>query len=170
MAFLEQSIVLEELPESSGFDPIPDGWYQATVASADYRDTKGGDGKYIVVQFSVTGPSFQGRTVWTNFNIRNPSPKAEEIGRGQLRAMLEAAHFTAHLNDTDQLLGLGLQIKVTTRAAKDGYDPQNDVKGFKALGEAIPAVTGPAKIPTTFQAPKAAAPASRPTTPPWVKK
>ena len=169
MALLEQPIILEDLPAGGGYDPIPDGWYQATVANADYRNTKTGDGKYIAVQFSITGPSFQGSSVWTNFNTRNSSAKAEEIGRGQLRAMLEAAHFSAQLQDTDQLLGLALQIKVTTRAATGGFGPQNEIKGFRALGDPVPQ-TKAAPAPATFQASKAAAPAARPTTPPWAKK
>src|SRR5690554_5309911 len=85
MAFLGQTFNAQELPQDQGsFDPIPAGWYTATIAGAELRQTKAGTGEYIAVQYNVTGPSHEGRVMFGNLNIRNPNPKAEEIGMRQL--------------------------------------------------------------------------------------
>ncbi|HAC91316.1 MAG TPA: hypothetical protein DCF63_11915, partial [Planctomycetaceae bacterium] len=51
MAFLSQSFAVDELPQGSGgnFEPLPAGWYQATITSAELKKTKAGTGEYIAV-------------------------------------------------------------------------------------------------------------------------
>ena len=160
MAFLDVAIDLNELPQSTNtYELLPAGWYDAVIQGAELRDTKTG-GQMIAVKYSVTGPSHQGRLVWGNINIRNANPKAEEIGRQQLGDIMRALGL-ARVTDTDQLIGGNLGIKVAIREAQNGYDAQNEVKGFRALsGSAAPA-------PSVGVAP-AAAPAGK--QPPWAKR
>ena len=141
MGFLEESFDIKDMPvaEDRDFAPIPAGWYTAAIASAEVRTTKAGTGNYIAVRFDVTGPEHQGRVVWTNLNTRNPSAKAEEIGRQQLGDIMRAIGLTK-LEDTDQMLGGSLSIKVTV---KDDpvYGPGNEVRAFKSIeGSTPPAV------------------------------
>ena len=160
MAFLEQPIELKDIPadEDREFSPIPAGWYTAAIAGADIRQTKAGTGNYIAVRFDVTGPEYQGRVVWTNLNTRNPNPKAEEIGRQQLGNIMRAVGLTK-LEDTDQLLGGNLAIKVSVRDAPT-YGPSNEVKGYRAIEASAPPVAPPAT--------KTAANAA--SAPPWASK
>ena len=142
MAFLETPINLKDIPEEEDreFTPIPAGWYTAAIAGADIRETKAGNGNYIAVRFDVTGPSHEGRVVFTNLNTRNPNPKAEEIGRQQLGNIMRAIGLTK-LEDTDQLLGGNLSIKVSVREDPT-YGASNEVKGYQAIqGSAAPAAT-----------------------------
>ena len=142
MAFLETPINLKDIPEEEDreFTPIPAGWYQAAIAAADIRETKAGNGNYIAVRFDVTGPSHEGRVVFTNLNTRNPNPKAEEIGRQQLGNIMRAIGLSK-LEDTDQLLGGNLSIKVSVREDPT-YGASNEVKGYQAIqGSAAPAAT-----------------------------
>lgn len=133
MASFGQSYVADELPQSTNnADPIPDGWYNAVIHSADIKPTKDGTGQYISMRYDVTGPKYQGRVVFSNLNIKNKSSQAEEIGRQQLGALMRAIGL-ARVDDTDQLVGANLQIKVSTRQS-EGYDPQNEVRGFKPIG------------------------------------
>lgn len=148
-----------DLPKSDRqqFDPLPDGWYDVTIDSAEVKQTKAGNGSYIKVRYNVTGPTHGGRVVFGNFNISNPNPKAEEIGRKQLGELMTAISL-AELSDTDQLVGGQLRIKLATRSSPE-YGDQNEVKGYRLRGgSAQPAAAKPA-----------AAPAAR-TTPPWMKK
>lgn len=156
MAFLGQQFTADSLPQSdNNYDPIPAGWYDVTINGAELRNTKAGNGQFIAVRYDVTGPSHQGRVVWGNINIRNPNPKAEEIGHQQLGELMRAIGL-ARVEDTDQLVGGVLQIKVAVSQSEQ-YGASNEVKGFKALSGAAPAAS----------APKAAAPTAG--TPPWKK-
>ena len=144
-----------DLPESTGgFEPIPEGWYQAQIAKAELKDTKDGTGQYINLQFSITGPSYEGRVIFGMLNIKNKSQQAEEIGRQQLGEVMRALGL-ARVQDTDELVGGRIQIKVGVQPAKDGYEARNNVKSYKAI-EGSPA-------PGTVAQSKAISP-------PWVKK
>ena len=150
MALLNTPISINSLPEGSGYGTIPAGWYGVTVSKAEVKPTRAGTGEYINMMYTITGPTHQGRTVWGMINIRNPNPKAEEIGLQQLGELLRAMGI-AKLSDTDQLLGMALSVKVIIK--EDDQGEKNEVKGFRALqGGAIPSIK-PAAAPTTATAP-----------------
>ena len=150
MALLNTPISINSLPEGSGYGTIPAGWYGVTVSKAEVKPTRAGTGEYINLMYTITGPTHQGRTVWGMINIRNPNPKAEEIGLQQLGELLRAMGI-AKLSDTDQLLGMALSVKVIIK--EDDQGEKNEVKGFRALqGGAIPSIK-PAAAPTTATAP-----------------
>ena len=71
MGFLGETFDINDIPEAEKreFEPVPAGWYTATIANAELRDTKAGTGKYISVRFDITGPEHQGRVVFTNLKI-----------------------------------------------------------------------------------------------------
>jgi hypothetical protein len=172
MAFLGETYDANEMPQgNSNYDPLPAGWYDATVTQCELKDTTSGTGQYIKIRYDITGPSHEGRVVFGNLNIKNASPKAEEIGRQQLGELMRAIGL-AKVTDTDQLIGGQLQIKLDIRPSRTDattgktYDAQNEVKGFKALSGSVPkAAPAPA-------AKEAAAPAAAPgkAAPPWAKK
>ena len=171
MAFLDQAIDLSSLPQSEqSYELLPPGWYSASITRADLKATKDGGGQYIALRFDVTGPSHQGRVVFGNLNIKNRSAKAEEIGRQQLGELMRAIGL-ARVQDTDQLIGGQLQIKVAIREASGGYEAQNEVKGYKAAGSQPAAIApaAPAFPPMQASSP-AQAPAAAGVTPPWIKR
>ena len=137
MAFLEHTINLEDLPESNTgeFTPLPAGWYSATINTANLEPTKDGTGQKISVRFDITGPTHQGRVVYSNLNIKNKSEKAEEIGRAQLGSIMRAIGLT-QVSNTDQLVGGSLQIKLDVKTDEQ-YGTRNEVKGYKATGDAM---------------------------------
>jgi len=163
MAFLDEEISIDTLPVStSNFDPLPAGWYSAAITGAEIKATKAGDGKYIAVKYTITGPSHQGRVIFGNLNIKNASTKAEEIGRMELGNIMRAIGLTK-VNDTDQLIGGNLSIKLEV---KTGDYAGNDIKGYKSTGSA-PAAVAPFK-PVGPSAAATGAPAKA--APPWAKK
>lgn len=146
MAKLGQTFVADEMPKSErDFSPLPDGWYAVTVSEADVKATKAGTGSYIKMRLDVTGPTHQGRVVFTNINIRNPNAKAEEIGQQQLGELMRAVGLP-RLEDTDQLIGRSFSVKLVTRSSEQ-YGDQNEVKAYKAVGGA-PAASAPAAAAT----------------------
>ncbi len=165
MAFLPQAFDAADLPQGGNFDPMPAGWYTATIADAELKPTKDGSGQYIKVRYDITGPTHQGRVVFGNLNIKNASAKAEEIGRQQLGEIMRAIGL-AKVTDTDQLIGGSLQIKLEIRQ-QEGYEPSNDVKGYKATSGSVPT---PAAASAPAQAATPAPAASGKAAPPWAKK
>ena len=177
MAFLGQTFDSNELPQGNGgtYDPLPEGFYNATITQAELKPTNDGTGQYIKLRLDITGPSHQGRVIFSNLNIKNASAKAEEIGRQQLGDIMRAIGL-AKVTDTDQLIGGSLNIKLSIRASrldeKTGktYEASNEVKAYRAIsGGAAPAfkAAAPAAAAQTAEAaPAKPAKAS----PPWVKK
>ena len=158
MASLDFSFSASDLPVStSSFEPLPAGWYTASITGAEIKNTKAGTGQYIAVKYTITGPSFQGRIVFGNLNIKNPNVKAEEIGRQQLGEIMRAINL-AKVADTDQLIGGNLGIKLDVKRSEE-YGDSNEVKGFKTIG--IGSSVMPTAIATSIST-KAA--------PPWGKK
>ena len=159
MAFLDEEFNVDSLPQgTSNFEPLPEGWYNSTITGAEVKTTKTGDGKYIACKYTITGPTHQGRVVFGNLNIKNPSAKAEEIGRSQLGEIMRAIGL-AKVTDTDQLIGGNLGIKLVV---KTGEYAGNEIKSVKALGGIAPAAVTPFK-------PTAGSPAAK-SAPPWIKK
>jgi hypothetical protein len=162
MAFLNEAFDVNELPQGNtgNFEPLPAGWYTVTITQAELKDTKAGNGQYIKLRYDVTGPTHQGRVVFGNLNIKNPNPKAEEVGRQQLGDIMRAIGL-AKVTDTDQLIGNSLSIKLDVKQDAQ-YGASNEVKGFKS-------VSGSA-APVAASMPAAAAPASAKAAPPWATK
>ena len=164
MAFLSESFDLNDLPigNTGSFEPLPAGWYTATINQAELKDTKAKNGQYIKLRYDITGPTHQGRVVFGNLNIKNANPKAEEIGRQQLGEIMRAIGL-AKVTDTDQLIGgqIGIKLEVKEDAQ---YGPSNEVKGFRSVsGSAAPAAAA-------FAAPAAAPSGVGKAAPPWAKK
>jgi hypothetical protein len=154
---LDETFDVAALPVSDrNFEPLPAGWYDATISNAEIMATKMGTGKYIKVRYDINGPTHQGRVVFGNLNVRNPNPKAEEIGRQQLGEIMRAIGLTS-LKDTDQMIGGNLSIRLDIRISEQ-YGNSNEVKGFRAThGGSAPA-------------PKPAAATNAKASPPWIKK
>ena len=157
MAFLDQTFEADAMPVSEkSYEPLPSGWYTASITAAELKNTKAGTGQYIAIRYDIIGPTHQGRIVFGNLNIRNPNPKAEEIGRQQLGEVMRAIGI-AKVQDTDELIGGQLSIKVDIRSSEQ-YGDQNEVRAFKAIAGSTP------------PAPAAKAAASGKAAPPWQKK
>ena len=130
-----------------------------TITKAELGTTKAGNGQKIDMRYDITGPTNQGRVIFGALNIRNPSQKAEEIGRQQLGEIMRAVGL-AKVQDTDELIGKSLAVKVKTRPAENGYEARNEVAGFRAIAGGM--------APAAAPAPAAATPSAA--SPPWAKR
>lgn len=165
MAKLGIEFVPADLPEGGAFDPVPAGWYNATITEADLKTTKAGDGHYIALRFDITGPAYQGRVIWGNLNIHNPNATAEEIGRRDLGYIARAIGLEK-ISDTDQLVGGNLQIKLTIKKDEQ-YGDKNEVRGYKAIDGAAPMPTFTTPAPAPTPTPQAEKPTAA--VPPWLQ-
>lgn len=131
MSFL--NINLNDLPEDeNSYELIPEGWYSASIDAAEVATTKAGNGQYIKLKLKIFGPTNAGRFVFANVNIQNPNADAQRIGLGQLRSIMAAIGLN-QVQDSDQLIGGQLMIKVGVKEGSNGYEAQNTVKGYKSI-------------------------------------
>jgi len=140
MALLNESFSLDALPtgNTGSYDPLPAGFYSATIANAELKTPKSG-GQYLNVRYDITGPSHAGRVVFGMVNLTNPNQRAEEIGRQQLGELMRAIGLDT-LKDSDQLIGGRLKIKLTVEESEQ-YGTQNRVGGYRADDSAPAAST-----------------------------
>lgn len=103
----------------SSFEAIPIDDYTVAITESVIKDTKARDGKYIALTFEVLDGEYKGRKVWTNLNIQNPNPKAQQIGLGQLSEICRACG-KMNISDTTQLHGIPIRIKVGHEEGRDG--------------------------------------------------
>jgi hypothetical protein len=168
MANLGESFNADDLPTGSNgeYELLPEGLYSAMIAKAEVGQTKSGTGTKIDLRLDITGPTHEGRVIFAAINIRNQSAKAEEIGRQQLGEIMRAIGLP-RLEDSDQLVGGQLQIKVKVRqpspddVARGYSQARNDVGGYRALAGG--------GLPAPVAAKATAAPAASSAKPPWAK-
>jgi hypothetical protein len=129
------------------YDPIPDGEYVLKALDAEEKTTAKGDGSYIKVKFEVANGDYAGRFIWQNFNVNNPSEKAQRIGRQQIVAWATACG-KPDANDTDKLLDAKFKAAVSIEKGTGGYSDSNRIKAFLFDSEASkpskPAASKPA--------------------------
>jgi len=153
MAQLGQVFMVEDLPQGNNFEPIPSGWYTATITETELKQTKTGTGQYISVKFDIIAPTHQGRVVYDNINISNNSTKAEEIGRSQLGGLMRAVGLT-RIADDNELRNRTCQIKVGMDKGGDGYEPRNRIVAYKASeGASLPQPSAPTAKPNASSTP-----------------
>jgi len=115
---------------NTGFDPMPAGEYMAQVIESDVLTTAKKNGKYIKLKFKILQGEFKGRFIWTNLNIVNPNPIAVEIAQKELATLCRACG-KAVIQDTQELHGIPIKMKIKIKPAKDDYPAGNEPIGYK---------------------------------------
>lgn len=168
-----------DVPPSQALDPMPPAWYNAKITAMELKPTKDhavSGGEYWKTEFTIIDGKYANRKVWTNFNVKNANPEAVRIAYEQISAVCHAVG-RMQITQTEELMGLPLQIKVSLRAATAEFDAQNEVKGYKACegGAGATAAPGsptaaPKAAPAAVAKPAPAKPAAAPAKPAPVVK
>lgn len=107
---------------------LPAGTYNAFIDEAEVKQTKSGTGSYIKVKYKVVDEQYKNRVVFNMYNIKNDNPKAVEIGKQQLRGLIDAIgdESLLTLKDASQLVNknVAITVKIDTN---DKYGDQNRV-------------------------------------------
>ena len=162
-------------PNTGNPDPIPAGWYNAQIDESEMKPTKDGTGTYLQLRFSVVEGQYANRKVYARLNLRNSNPVAQEIAYHELSAICHATGVM-QLQDSQQLHGIPMKIKVKLRAASGDYDASNEIGSYKHINEqvdgAAPASGGaPAGFGNQAQQPaQQQAPQQQPAQQPWAQQ
>lgn len=116
--------------EAEDNDLLPEGWYTAQIVKSEIKDTST-QGKYLSLHFKIVEGDHAKRMVFANLNIVNANPTTVKIANQHLKKICEALGLD-EVEDTAELHGQDLQIKVKTQAATSNYPAKSDVKDFKA--------------------------------------
>ena len=174
-------------PDSGMLEPIPEGRYKISMVDSEIKTTRSGTGLILAAKFNVVGGENNGYSVYTNFNIKNDNPKAQQIGLSQLSAVCHAVGIM-HMQDSSQLHNRVLEayIKVEKGQAKpDGsgfYNDRNVIAAYYKMESAKPSKAPIAppkestmKIPAWAEANPVQSESSTPTVdtlgevPPWMQ-
>lgn len=138
--------------EESTFSPLPAGEYVAVLEQAKVVPTKDKLGRRLKLLWKVSDGQFAGRVVFDDINETLPnSPKAQEIGRSQIKNRLSACGREGAASYAE-LVGCEALLKLKIRS--DDYGDKNEVVIAKPIGAAA---TSPAA--QSGKATAAAAPA-----------
>lgn len=152
MAQLGETFDHTQVEPRDNFDPLPPAWYTAEVTESDVLDTKSGNGRRLPLTFEIKEGPFEGRRVWASINFQNANDIAQRIGQQELAELCSAVGLRGPLDDTNDLHGIPVRIKV----GFDKNDPtRNVVKGYKPMDDSSAQVA---------QAPRTPAPTQRQTT------
>ena len=127
----------------NNYEPIPKGKYNVISDNVEVKETKSGAGKYISVTFKITHGEYEGRLLFSIFNIQNPSAQAVEIGMQELKKWLMASGLSEDkmkVKDVNALFGLTCAALVDVKTTDDGS--RNVIKGYTSLLDSLDATLG----------------------------
>lgn len=130
---------------TSPFEPVPNGEYRAHIVESEVKPTQNGKGKYLQLTWEILDGEYKGRKIWDRLNIVNENAQAQEIAQRALSAICHATGVLK-LTNSQQLHGRPALVKV--RVTQDaGYDPKNEVKGYKPVDGSTPTTAAAAPAP-----------------------
>jgi len=143
--------------DHQSFDILPAGDYVGQVIESDVAPTNSG-GTMLKLTWELINEGFRGRRVWQNINLRNNSPKAQEIGQKEYANLKKACGITASPSDTSVFHGkpVGLELKIEKSSNPRYPDDKNVVKHLfnamdfgsrKSVEKAVSAPAGQAATP-----------------------
>lgn len=131
-------------PNAGIADPVPADWYDVMFDESEMKPTKAGDGAYLQLRANIITGQYANRKLWVRLNLQNANQQAVDIAYADLSAICHAVGVM-HLQDSQQLHGIPLKVKVKLRPADDNYDASNEVVSFKNINENVGGATGGAQ-------------------------
>lgn len=120
-------------PSTDQHELIPAGWVTVGINTAELKVTNNEQGQYIGVDFILIGEFQNGRHIFENYNIQNPNQKAMEIAYRDLSALGRAINVPV-IQNTDQLAGRELMIRIVIKKNKKSGEMENNVGAYAPLG------------------------------------
>ena len=119
-----------QVEPSKSFDPIPAGKYLAMIVESSMEPTKANDGYFLKLVFQIIEGELKGRQIWARLNLNNQNELAVKIANAELSAVCRAVGVMTP-QDSEQLHGLPLVIKVRCKKRKDTGEIANEISGYE---------------------------------------
>lgn len=131
MAQLPDVFNAKDSEKMGGFEPIPAAWYLAEVTKSEMKPTNAKTGHYLTCQLKVLEGEYKGRYLFNLMNLDNPNETAVEIAQKELASMCEACGLD-EIEDSTELHGIPMAVRVVIKAGSGGYPPKNEIRAYKA--------------------------------------
>lgn len=132
--------------QSTNYEPVPNGIYAVQVTGSESKQNKAGTGSYLKIEFTIIDKNFNGRKIWHNFNLFNPSEKAQNIGRAEIKKCIIACGLSDLVRDSSEMHSKMLRVKIAITDQGE-YGLQNVIKDFYSIrAESKPAEWTQAEI------------------------
>jgi len=112
--------------DDRGFEPLPQGKYNAMVIESAVKDSKAG-GQYVELVCQVLDGKHINRKIWHRLNIVNDNSVAENIGRKDLAVLMINLGLPPQMVDTQELHGKPFVMGLKIRPAEGKYPARNEV-------------------------------------------
>lgn len=126
--------------------PLPEGWYKVRIAKSNLKQTAKGDGGYLELQCEVLEGQYQGRILYWNLNLFNPSQQATEIAYKQLSAICHVIGVfgVQDQNIPDQVVPSmhNIPFMVWAVVGQGTQGPINNIRGCKDINGNDPGKQG----------------------------
>jgi len=158
-------------PSSGTPEPVPPDDYTLHLDSQELKPTKDQTGVLLSCVFQIIEGQYEGRRVFTNFNVKNKNAQAQQIGIADFKAFCMACgvDFADARADTSVLLQIPFRAKIGMSKPKDGYESRNEIKKYYPADGAAPAAAPAPAAKPAARAPAAAAGGQR-AAPSWMNK
>ena len=117
-----------QVAPSTGYEPLPEGWYNVAVSESEIKPTKDKEGAYLQLTAKVLDGPQMGKVVFIRLNVQNKNQQAVDIAYAELSSI---CHVTGvyHVQESTQLHNIPFQLRVIVKPGDNG--PMNEVKGYK---------------------------------------
>lgn len=112
--------------ELKDFEPVPTGWYLASITDAEVRESKTGN-DYVWLELTIQQPEqYAGKKVWNNASLQSHALfTLLEVG---LACDLIEEGQTEFEFDVDDFIGKEVAIRCKYKKETSEFDASNDVK------------------------------------------
>ena len=120
-----------EVPEDTGFEPIPEGDYMCQIVQSDMKENKKKTGQYLELRVQIQEEPYVGRLVFERLNLINPNETAVKIANRTLADICEACGVD-EVEDSEELHGIEFVAHVVVTEPQGDYPAGNEVKKYIA--------------------------------------
>lgn len=98
--------------EKRVYDPIPPGWYNASIKDVTTREWEDPPGKSLQLVWQVSEGEHKGRLHWQTLNVEHKDATRELKARYMLGDICNAVGRTSELTSHTDLIGYGCEIEL----------------------------------------------------------
>jgi hypothetical protein len=108
---------------------LPKGRYIVACEKSEVKENKKGTGHILMLQFVIQEGEYKKKKIYDYINIKHNNHVAQRVGQQHLAGMCHALGIT-HLENSQQLHGLPLEVEIGIQEGKDGWESKNIIRGF----------------------------------------
>jgi hypothetical protein len=127
----KKKFVAKDHEEMKTFEAITPDWYVAKIIESEMKENSKKTGEFLKLKFQITEGTYKNRLIFINLNIIHTNEDAVEIAEQQLAAICNAIGVSS-VEDSEELHGIEMQVKVAITPKTARYPEGNELKGFKA--------------------------------------